>query len=160
MSDNKNTDNTTFTWTLTQTDNTDENFHSSDNKDYYNHISINTWTTSSLNAITDLIKDIIDAPIGELTVEQIKNDYSSREWPLSDTKAQQICDYYNIRYTMQQTILNDISSFTLVNDENSISSLTYEFPASAYDYISTVENNNVKYNSATITLNIKGNKHS
>lgn len=133
-----------------------ENFYSTDKEDFYNHININTWTTNSLNTITDLIKDIIDAPIGELTVEQIKTDYGSRDWPITDTKAQQICDYYNIRYTMQKTILNDISSFTIANDENSISSLTYEFPDRAYKYISTVENDEVKYNCATITLDIKG----
>lgn len=136
-----------------------ENFYSTDKEDFYNHININTWTTSSLNTITDLIKDIIDAPIGELTVEQIKTDYGSRDWPITDTKAQQICDYYNIRYAMQKTILNDISSFTITNDENSISSLTYEFPDRAYKYISTVENDEVKYNCATITLDIKGKNH-
>lgn len=136
-----------------------ENFYSTNKEDFYNHINTNTWTTSSLNTITDLIKDIIDAPIGELTVEQIKTDYGSRDWPITDTKAQQICDYYNIRYTMQKTILNDISSFTITNDENSISSLTYEFPDRAYKYISTVENDEVKYNCATITLDIKGKNH-
>lgn len=159
MSDNKNIDNTTFTWTLTQTDDIDENFFSTDKENFYNHVNVNTWTTSSLNTITTLIKDIIDAPIKELTLDQIKCDFSSRDFPISEDTARQICDYYNVRYTLQQSILNDISSFTETQDANSISSLTYQFPKNSYDYVMSQENSGLKYNNMCITLDIKGNNH-
>jgi len=45
----------------------------------------------------EAVRDFLDSPASELTLDEIKQDFSSHEWPISDKKAKEIQEYYNGR---------------------------------------------------------------
>ena len=147
-------ENTSFEWKITYTDNINENTFSADKNIYYNHVNNQFWTTTSLNTLIEIIKDIIDAPFNLLTLEQIKEDFGSLEYTIDEEKLKQIQSYYNDRYSLQEYIFNDINKFIENSSENSISSFVYKFPKKCYDYIF---DNVEKHTNINLVIDVKPN---
>lgn len=74
------------------------------------HVSTDAYSANDVELAKTIIKDILDAPIAELSLESIKHDFGSHDYPLSEEAAVAIKDYYNGRYALYQAVLDDLKS--------------------------------------------------
>lgn len=72
------------------------------------HVSTDSYSANDVELAKTIVKDILDAPIAELSLESIKHDFGSRDYPLTEEAAVAIKDYYNGRYALYQAILDDM----------------------------------------------------
>lgn len=74
------------------------------------HVSTDSYSANDVELAKTIVKDILDAPIAELSLESIKHDFGSRDYPLTEEAAVAIKDYYNGRYALYQAILDDMKT--------------------------------------------------
>ena len=68
-----------------------------------------TWETEDFDTVLEWLKDTLDIPLTELTVEQIHKDFDDpRQGPLPEDKALKILKYYNGRLALYKTIVKDL----------------------------------------------------
>lgn len=86
------------------------------------HKNVETWETSSLETVKNWLKDTLDIPLQELTIEQIHEDFDDdRFGSLPEDRAQAITEYYNGRLALHETIVNDLK-------DHSSKLLRYDIP--------------------------------
>ena len=68
---------------------------------------IYSYATTDEELCKEIIKDYLDVPLAELTLEQVKKDFSRTDLQISEERAVQIQNYYNGRFAMHQTIVRD-----------------------------------------------------
>lgn len=66
-----------------------------------------SYATTDEELCKEIIKDYLDVPLAELTLEQVKKDFSLADLQISEERAVQIQNYYNGRFALHQTIVKD-----------------------------------------------------
>lgn len=119
------------------------------------HINEEIYNVDNLDLAKTIISDLLDVPLSEITLENIKIDFSSPEYPLSEQRAVQIKDYYNGRCALYKTILNDLDNI-FNNDYHNLNSqeLQYEIPEK-YNNYTMDENDQFYQNNAYIKIIVK-----
>lgn len=84
-------------------------------KELCRHTNFDEFVVESKEACIDVIKDFLDAPLKELTDEEIQNDFGGHNLKLSKQKIKEIQAYYNGRYVLCQKILDKIEKSTGVS---------------------------------------------
>lgn len=74
------------------------------------HISHEEYIIDTFELCIECIKDFMDAPIAELTLDQIHKDFGSPTSPISDEQARKILEYYNGRLKIYQQIKSELTS--------------------------------------------------
>jgi hypothetical protein len=110
------------------------------------HVSTDSYSANDVELAKTIVKDILDAPIAELSLESIKHDFGSRDYPLTEEAAVAIKDYYNGRYALYQAILDDMKTFVP-------RVLHYDIPQK-YNTFSIEDNTTTKQISAYIEITI------
>lgn len=110
------------------------------------HVSTDSYSANDVELAKTIVKDILDAPIAELSLESIKHDFGSRDYPLTEEAAVAIKDYYNGRYALYQAILDDMKTL-----EPRV--LHYDIPQK-YNTFSIEDNTATKQISAYIEITI------
>jgi len=93
-----------------------------ESKDICESENFDSYTTTSLELCKQIIKDFLDAPIAELSLEAIHKDFDHGNDILSESQAICIQTYYNGRLAMLNAILDDLEGI----EENKI--LHYDIP--------------------------------
>lgn len=116
-------------------------------KSYLNCQAIHNLTESyeidTLDACKRIIRDFMDVPIAELTLSQVKDDFTLNDYSISEEKAVQIQNYYNGRLALYNVILND------VDNQSEWQLLKYDIPAK-YATFNVEEINGIKNTEITI----------
>lgn len=110
------------------------------------HVSTDSYSANDVELAKTIVKDILDAPIAELSLESIKHDFGSRDYPLTEEAAVAIKDYYNGRFALYQAILDDMKTL-----EPRV--LHYDIPQK-YNTFSIEDNTTTKQISAYIEITI------
>lgn len=61
------------------------------------HSNSETYSVEDVNACKDIIKNLLDIPITELSLDEVKKDFSSIDCQISEENANTILQYYNGR---------------------------------------------------------------
>lgn len=100
-----------------------------------------SYETEDLNMLKEIIKDLLDIPISELSLDEIKKQFSSPSYAnISEEKLISIQNYYNGRFALYKTIMNDI-------DDNIYIHHKYNIP---YEYNHFVVEDDDKFNEEQI----------
>lgn len=102
-----------------------------------------SFEVSSLEACKNILIDVLDVPIAELSLVEVKQNFSTYANVLSEEKAIQIQGYYNGRLALYNAILKDL------NGENSWHHLEYEIPK---EYIGYSDDCMTVHESAVVTI--------
>lgn len=80
------------------------------------HKNVESWETTSLATVHNWLKDTLDIPFKELTLEQIHEDFDDdRFGPLPEDRAKAIMEYYNGRLALHETIVDDLKDASNTN---------------------------------------------
>jgi len=104
-------------------------YYSGDSK-VCRHVENEEWTTDDRELAVKIIRDMMDVPESELTLEQVRADFSDRTCDVSEEQLVSIQNYYNGRFAMYNRILDEIENCC----ENRIS--RYDIPYE-YNHFST-----------------------
>ena len=110
-------------------------------------INNDVYKTDQSELAEKILADILDAPTAELTLEQIKDDFSSPRYPITEEKAVQIQNYYNGRLALSQTILQDLK-------DHSPRTLHYDIPQK-YNSFTVEDEDELTQNEAYIEIVIE-----
>lgn len=87
------------------------------------HKFTDEYTTTDKNTAKELVKELIDAPLAELTLEQVKKDFCYMDdTSLSEAKLISIMNYYNGRLGLYNRIIFDLENL------QSTQTLRYDIP--------------------------------
>jgi hypothetical protein len=70
--------------------------------------SYNSYETTDLDVCKQIIKDFLDAPETELSLDAIRQEFSSPNYNISENKLVAIQNFYNGRLGMYNTIMRQI----------------------------------------------------
>lgn len=76
-----------------------------------------TYRKLGLEVALDVLKELIDAPDADLTLAQVKEDFSRSNATMSDGVAQKIVDYYNGRREIYLKLKTILKSGELVHEK-------------------------------------------
>ena len=112
------------------------------------HINSDQYIVQSIEDVKEVIKDFLDIPTAELSLEEIMKDFSSEKYPLSEEKAVAIQNYYNGRLTIYEKLCADLEKYSL--EENI--ALTYEIPQKYNEFVVTDDEEPSKQNRAFLRI--------
>ena len=143
-------------FTITYYSNIDQPYHYSKNgDDICKHISYDSFVVDSFDLCMKCIKDFIDSPKHELTLDQIYDDFNSPEYPLDEEYAKKIQVYYNGRFNIHQKIVKEITNIveniSLLHDMPITK--RYEIPNECYAF--DTDEMQCKNNETYIEVNIE-----
>ena len=92
---------------------------------------------TSKENIAQVVANILDIPLAELSLADVKKEFSSTQYPISEEKAVQIMNYYNGRLALYTTIKRDIDD----DLDNKTFNKRYDIPF-AYNYFSCIDDEN------------------
>lgn len=80
-------------------------------KDLCRHISDDKYEVEGLDFCKEVLKDFLDAPVAEMTLEQVKKEFEEpRIGPISQERLQAIANYYNGRLKLQKEIFSQLDA--------------------------------------------------
>lgn len=100
-------------YTITQYDEWVVPRHSitSSSKHMCNHRYVDEYSTDDIDMAKDLIKEMLDAPLAELTLDEIQKDFSDiYDSDLSESTLVSIMNYYNGRLGLYKRMIFDIEN--------------------------------------------------
>lgn len=97
-----------MTYKMTYCSSFDENYCYKDPKSRLTHETTESYTTEDIDLLKKVIRDTVDAPSSELTLEAVHKDFDSHSRVLSDQAAQRIAEYYNGRLELMKRIKDDL----------------------------------------------------
>jgi hypothetical protein len=115
-----------------------------------------SYETEDRSLFKQMIKDLLDVPIAELSLEEIKEQFSSHPYDrdISEEKLVAIQNFYNGRFALCRTIMETLDSHNFKYDE--VLKLQYDIP---YEYNHFVVEDNDEFDEeqieAYISLEIK-----
>jgi len=74
------------------------------------HVENEEWITDDRDMAVKIVRDMLDVPESELTLEQVKEDFSDRTCNASEEQIVAIRNYYNGRFAMYNRILDEIEN--------------------------------------------------
>ena len=86
---------------------------------------MSSYATADEELCKEIIKDFLDVPLAELTLEQVKKDFSRTDFQISEERAVQIQNDYNGRFALHQTIVKDFCDAVAVGKPTT---LHYDIP--------------------------------
>lgn len=101
------------------------------------HSNSESYEVEDLEVCKAIVKDLMDIPVAELSLEQVKKEFGKSEYNLSEEQAIKIQNYYNGRLALYNVIMKELDS------QNSWQLLKYEIPveyASFYFDVDDTEN--------------------
>ena len=87
------------------------------------HSNLESYEVEDLDACRAIVNDLMDVPVAELSLEQVKKDCGKSEPNLSEEKAIKIQNYYNGRLALYNVIMKELDS------QSSWQLLKHEIPA-------------------------------
>lgn len=97
------------TWTIKYVNEFVEPYYSTKDNTRNRHLNSEEWEVSNSDLAIQVLRDFLDAPNEELTVEQIKEDFKQPD--VEESKYVQIKNYYNGRLALFKQAEVDILSF-------------------------------------------------
>lgn len=96
------------------------------------HSNSESYAVENVDACKDIIKNLLDVPMAELSLDEVKKDFSSGECKISEENAKSIQQYYNGRLELYKTIMNAF------NDKcNAWQLLKYNLPKECLTFMSS-----------------------
>ena len=89
--------------------------------------SYNSYETTDLDLCKQIIKDFLDAPEAELSLDAVRQEFSSPRYDISESKLVAIQNFYNGRLGMYNTIIRQIELL----ESNEVFCKKYNIP---YEY--------------------------
>lgn len=86
------------------------------------HSNSESYEVEDLEVCKAIVKDLMDIPVAELSLEQVKKEFGKSEYNLSEEQAIKIQNYYNGRLALYNVIMKELDS------QNSWQLLKYEIP--------------------------------
>lgn len=86
------------------------------------HIDIQTYKANTLDAAVFIVNDVLDAPLSEMTLEQVNKDFSDSAYPISEEDAIQIQNYFNGRLALRDAIIKELEN------NRTVTTLQYNIP--------------------------------
>lgn len=116
--------------------------------------SYNSYETTDLDLCKQIIKDFLDAPEAELSLDAVRQEFSSPRYDISESKLVAIQNFYNGRLGMYNTIMRQIELL----ESNEVFCKKYNIPYE-YNYFS-VEGDRIEEEQieAFIELRIENNE--
>ncbi len=93
--------------------------------------SYNSYETTDLDLCKQIIKDFLDAPEAELSLDAVRQEFSSPRYDISESKLVAIQNFYNGRLGMYNTIIRQIELL----ESNEVFCKKYNIPYE-YNYFS------------------------
>ena len=87
------------------------------------HSNSESYEVEDLDACRAIVKDLMDVPISELSLEQVKKEFGKSEYGLSEEQVIKIQNYYNGRLALYNVIMKELS------DQSSWQLLKHDIPA-------------------------------
>lgn len=87
------------------------------------HSNSESYEVEDLDACKAIVKDLMDVPIAELSLEQVKKEFGLTECNISEEQAIKIQNYYNGRLALYNVIMKEL------NDKSSWQLLKHDIPA-------------------------------
>lgn len=69
-----------------------------------------------------IVNDVLDAPLSEMTLEQVNKDFSDSAYPISEEDAIQIQNYFNGRLALRDAIIKELEN------NRTVTTLQYNIP--------------------------------
>lgn len=91
----------------------------------------NSYETTDLDLCKQIIKDFLDAPEAELSLDAVRQEFSSPSYDISESKLVAIQNFYNGRLGMYNTIMRQIELL----EPNEVFCKKYNIPYE-YNYFS------------------------
>lgn len=101
------------------------------------HSNSESYEVENLDACKAVVKDLMDVPIAELSLKQVKKEFGPTECNISEEQAIKIQNYYNGRLALYNIIMKEL------DDKSSWQLLKYDIPneyANFYYDIDDAEN--------------------
>lgn len=113
------------------------------------NVEQSSYETEDMSLFKQMIKDLLDVPIAELSLEEVKEQFSSPPYnrDISEEKLVAIQNYYNGRFALCRTIMDDIDNESSLPDGHESTKLKYNIP---YEYNHFVVEDDDEYNEEQI----------